>query len=158
MDTQQSAGPAAFIDALRMMKQCSEVLDRYSSRGLLVSQRLRRKFTRVVQWVASHLLQCDERGALFYWFRGTIQGLRESIGRCLSEFRSCVFVNLRLAVSADKIYNNQATHTVCLVNITLRTADAWPESAVSIGPFLRRVKTQQFSCKPCRHHQLISRR
>ena len=25
MDTQQSAGPAAFMDVLRMMKQCSEV-------------------------------------------------------------------------------------------------------------------------------------
>ena len=42
--------------------------------------------------------------------------------------------------------------------ITLRTADTWPESAVSIGPLLRRVKMQQLRCKPCRHHQLISRR
>ena len=83
MDTQQSSGPAAFIDVLRMMKQYVLrgarwsmahdsalfkmtnflVLDRYPSRGLPVSQRRKNaSVARVVQQVVSHLLQCDEQG------------------------------------------------------------------------------------------------
>ena len=35
MDTQQSAGPAAFIDVLRMMKQCSQKITSWSMAHLL---------------------------------------------------------------------------------------------------------------------------
>ena len=44
-------------------KKNVHILDSYSIRGLPVSQRRKNaSVARVVQWVVSHLLQCDEQG------------------------------------------------------------------------------------------------